>query len=160
MHILFLVVFAVWRLDCCHSFGWSTPAAGRRTPLQRQGPRVSFHTHPDNTRRIHSTSPGSPPGEPSNGDSNPSVSAAQTVESDDQVSRETFDGEQAEESPERQRQPWWEEERRTEGMPTLTSSTQWRMTLSLKARNYVSVVTYSSQHSLLGVCNIDAQELQ
>lgn len=31
-------------------------------------------------------------------------------------------------------QPWWEPERKTEGKPTLTSSTQWRMFLSLKAR--------------------------
>lgn len=37
--------------------------------------------------------------------------------------------EQAE--PPRQ-QPWWETERRTEGVPTLTRSTQWRMFLSLK----------------------------
>lgn len=29
-------------------------------------------------------------------------------------------------------QPWWEPERKTEGKPTLTSSTQWRMFLSLK----------------------------
>lgn len=39
---------------------------------------------------------------------------------------------------ESQRQPWWEDERRTEGIPTLTPTTQWRMTLSLKVCNSLS----------------------
>lgn len=30
--------------------------------------------------------------------------------------------------------PWWEAERKTEGKPTLTFSTQWRMFLSLKVK--------------------------
>ncbi|CAM9173402.1 unnamed protein product [Ectocarpus sp. 6 AP-2014] len=30
------------------------------------------------------------------------------------------------------REPWWEDERRTQGVPTLSGSTQWRMLLSLK----------------------------
>lgn len=39
------------------------------------------------------------------------------------------------EAPKKPQQPWWEHERRTQGIPTLTASTQWRMFLTLKASN-------------------------
>lgn len=33
-----------------------------------------------------------------------------------------------------EQQPWWEEERKTKGLPTLSKATQWRMFLSLKVQ--------------------------
>lgn len=33
-----------------------------------------------------------------------------------------------------EQQPWWEEERKTKGLPTLNRATQWRMFLSLKVQ--------------------------
>lgn len=49
-----------------------------------------------------------------------------------EVASEGLIVEDAEQRQQQQQQPWCEEELKTQGMPTLTASTQWRMFLSLK----------------------------
>lgn len=48
------------------------------------------------------------------------------------LTRKSISGDGEEAAVPAKREPWWEDERRTQGVPTLSGSTQWRMFLSLK----------------------------
>lgn len=135
IRVLSVVVCIISSLCLC-SFAWRTPVAGWGIALHQKAIRASCHAQQGAGHMLRLAPPGSSPKESREilDSRNPPSGSAEGVARNSEQAEEPSEEAPSENGSIKEQQPWWEDERRTEGVPTLTSSTQWRMTLSLKAR--------------------------